>query len=60
MEEELFIEKASIVNGVSRKVAPLFTKLPRIEFFSGTELPINGVLGNRQALVRYPLHRTGY
>ena len=29
MEEELFIEKTSIVNGVSRKRAPLFTKLPR-------------------------------
>ena len=29
VEEELFIEKTSIVNGVSRKLAPLFTKLPR-------------------------------
>ena len=29
MEEELFIEKTSIVNGVSRKLAPLFTKLQR-------------------------------
>jgi hypothetical protein len=29
VEEELFIEKTSIVSGVSRKFAPLFTKLPR-------------------------------
>src|SRR5215210_7029478 len=29
VEEELFIEKTSIVNGVSRKLAPLFTKLPK-------------------------------